>query len=354
MQRVVEWLGREKVEAAYLTDPISIAYLTGFRTDPGERLMALVVTPDRAVLVVPGLEKESAEAAARGVSVASWRDGEDPYALVLEAGAGVRRLGVEKASLSLAAAETVRERLGTTEMADVGPLIRRLRLTKSAAELDLLARAAALTDQVTEACLSGIAAGQTEIEIAARIDGLIAEAEAKRSFETIVQSGPNSALPHLRPQRRKLERGDLVLLDFGAAWQGYRGDTTRMAVVGQPVARQLEVHAVVLEAHDRAVDAIRPGVTAGAVDAAARGVIDAAALGEHFIHRVGHGLGLETHEDPSLDRGSVLPLQAGMVVTVEPGVYIPGWGGIRIEDDVVVEAGGARLLTAASRELRSV
>jgi len=144
-----------------------------------------------------------------------------------------------------------------------------------------------------------------------------------------------------------------VLLDFGAAWQGYRADTTRMAVVGEPDARQLEAHSVVLAAHDAALAAVRAGVAAGDVDEAARAVIREGGMGDRLIHRVGHGLGLEAHEDPSLDPGSGVLLEEGMVVTVEPGVYVPGWGGVRIEDDVVVEAGGGRLLTAASRELRT-
>src|SRR5439155_19190266 len=179
------------------------------------------------------------------------------------------------------------------------------------------------------------------------------EAGARLAFGTLVQSGPSSALPHGRPGDRRLQPGDLILLDFGAAWRGYRADTTRMAVVGEPDSRQLEVHAVVLAAHDAAVAAVRAGVTAGEVDEAARAVIRDAGMGDRFIHRVGHGLGLEAHEDPSLDPGSDTLLEEGMVVTIEPGVYLPGWGGVRIEDDVVVEAGGGRLLTAASRELRT-
>ena len=144
------------------------------------------------------------------------------------------------------------------------------------------------------------------------------------------------------------------MLDFGAAWQGYRADTTRMVVVGEPDARQSEVYSIVLAAHDAAVAAVRAGVAAGDVDEAARAVIREAGLADRFIHRVGHGLGLEAHEDPSLDPGSETVLEEGMVVTIEPGVYVPGWGGVRIEDDVVVEARSGRLLTAASRELRVV
>jgi Xaa-Pro aminopeptidase len=145
-----------------------------------------------------------------------------------------------------------------------------------------------------------------------------------------------------------------VLLDFGAAFEGYRADTTRMAVVGEPSARHKEIHSLVLAAHDAAIAAVRAGTTTGAVDSAARQVIEAAGMGEHFFHRVGHGLGIEAHEDPSLDPGSATVLEAGMVFTIEPGVYIPGWGGVRIEDDVVVERAGCRVLTKADRSLRVI
>jgi Xaa-Pro aminopeptidase/Xaa-Pro dipeptidase len=158
----------------------------------------------------------------------------------------------------------------------------------------------------------------------------------------------------MRPTGRKLSAGDLVLLDFGAAFDGYKADTTRMAVVGEPGEKDAEIHRLVLEAHDAAIAAVRAGTTTGAVDAAARRVIDAAGMGDRFFHRTGHGLGLEEHEDPSLDPGSSTVLEVGMVFTIEPGVYIPGWGGVRIEDDVVVEPSGCRLLTKADRSLRVI
>jgi len=169
-----------------------------------------------------------------------------------------------------------------------------------------------------------------------------------------VQSGPNSAEPHARPSTRRLAPGDFVLLDFGAAWQGYKAEITRTVFIGQPDDRQRAVYRAVLEAHDAALDRVRAGATAGDIDAAARAVITAAGFGEQFIHRVGHGLGLEGHEDPSLDPGSGTELEPGMVITIEPGVYVPGWGGVRIEDDVVVESGGGRSLTASDRALRVI
>jgi Xaa-Pro aminopeptidase len=196
--------------------------------------------------------------------------------------------------------------------------------------------------------------GQSELELAMRIGAAISARSAAPSFEPSVQSGANSAVPHHDPSGRKLEAGDLVLFDFGAAFEGYRGDLTRMAVVGAPTARQREIYAVVVRAHDAAIEAVRPGVTTGQVDAAAREVIEAAGFGPNFFHRVGHGLGLEVHEDPSLDPGSNTVLEPGMVFTIEPGIYLPGWGGVRIEDDVVVETGGCRVLSRAGRELHVV
>jgi len=345
---------RHDLEAAYVTRPVSIAYLTGFHANPHERLMALAVRHDGATLIVPALEHENATRSTNQATVVGWRDGEDPYALVRKAIDGSSRLGVEKEHLSVLAAETLREKAAVRELVDVAPELRRLRRLKSPDELKKLARAGVITDAVTEEVMQRLRAGQSELAVAVDIGASISAHDATPAFETLVQSGPNSAVPHHHPSARVLRAGDLVLLDFGAAVDGYRADTTRMAVVGEPAARQVEIHQLVLEAHDAAIHAIRPGVTTGEVDAAAREVIAAAGLGDRFFHRIGHGLGLEAHEDPSLDPGSDTMLEPGMVFTIEPGIYIPGWGGVRIEDDVVVEAAGCRVLTKADHHLRVV
>jgi Xaa-Pro dipeptidase len=350
------WMDGAGAARAVLTDPVSIAYLTGFASNPHERLMALVVDEGGAVLVVPALEEESAGAAASGVSIRAWRDGEDPWAAVaeaLDAGAGTSALAVETEHLSLARWERLRVLAPDARAVDAGAALRRLRARKNAGEIASLERAARVTDEVTSEALAAVRAGRTELDLASAIDHAIAAAGARLSFDTIVQSGPNSAQPHLRPGGRVLQADDLVLMDFGAAWGGYRADTTRTVVVGEPDARQAEIHALVLAAHDAAVAAVRPGATVGEVDEAARAVIRAGGEAERFNHRVGHGLGLEAHEDPSLDPGGSAVLEEGMVITIEPGIYIPGWGGVRIEDDVVVEAGGGRLLTRADRSLRA-
>ena len=348
------WMARQNLDAAYITRPVSIAYLTGVRAEPFERLMALAVKGDQATLILPAIERENAERAMSDADIMSWRDGDDPYRLVHQALRGVVRLGVEKEHLTLAAAETLRELVDPHEMLDAGPEIKRLRRTKSPIEVEELAHAAAITDAATMEILGRLRGGQSELEVAVALGAAIGSAGGTLAFETIVLSGPNSALPHGHPSGRRLEAGDIVLLDFGAAYNGYRADTTRVAVVGEPDERLREIHRIVLAAHHAAIAAVTAGATTGAVDSAAREVIDAAGLGDRFFHRVGHGLGLEAHEDPSLDPGSTTMLEVGMVFTVEPGVYIPGWGGIRIEDDVVVETDGCRLLTSADRSLRVV
>ena len=340
--------------ALYITNPLSIGYLTRFFANPHERLMALAIRPDGATLIVPALEAQKAEANAQGVRVVSWRDGEDAYALVGAQLSGMSDVGVEKEHLTLHAAELITSRAGVSELVDVGAEVRRLRLVKSAEEIEKLARAAAITDGAGEAVFAAMHAGQTEIQVAQMLASVIGDHGGALSFPPSVQSGPNSAMPHLEPSSRKLGAGDFVLLDFGATFEGYRADTTRMAVLGEPSARHREIHDVVLRGHDAAIAAVRAGATTGDVDAAARRVIDAAGYGDRFFHRVGHGIGLEVHEDPSLDPGSDRVLEPGMVFTVEPGVYIPGFGGVRIEDDVAVEEDGCRVLTRQDRALKVI
>jgi Xaa-Pro aminopeptidase len=340
--------------AAYITNPVSIAYLTGFFANPHERLMALAVRPRDAVLIVPELEHEKANKRASEVSVVGWRDGEDPYALVGEALAGLSDVAVEKEHITLHAAEVITTRTGASELVDIGREIRRMRLIKREDEVAKIARAAAITDAAGAKVFAQMRAGMSELDVAMLIGSAIGEQGGTLAFSSLVQSGPNSAMPHATPSSRKLAAGDYVLLDFGAAVDNYNADTTRMAVIGAPSAKHREIHDVVLRANQAAVAAVRAGVTTGDVDAAARAVIDVAGYGPQFFHRVGHGLGLEEHEDPSLDPGSSTVLEAGMVFTIEPGIYVEGFGGVRIEDDVVVEENGCRVLTRSDRSLKIV
>ena len=344
----------QEVDAAYVTNPVSIAYLTGFRAETQERLMALIVRIDSATLIVPAIEHERATRTATELGVVGWRDGEDPYAHVRESLRRDDSVAVEKDHLTIRAAEVLQTMTGGRGFGDVSGEIRGLRRVKNARELENLRRAAEMTDQVYEEVLRLIHVGQTELQVAASIASAVNAHGATPAFDSSVQFGANSAEPHHHPSSRALRAGDLVLLDFGAAYEGYNADTTRVAVVGAPSPQQRRVHELVLAAHDAAIAAVRAGVTAGAVDTAARSVIAMSEHADRFIHRTGHGLGLEVHEDPSLDPGSELVLESGMVATIEPGIYIEGWGGVRIEDDVVVEADGCRLLTRSDRSLRVI
>ena len=272
-------MANRHVGAAYLTHPVSIAYITGFHAEPFERLMALSVRPDGATLIVPAIERQKAATQVTGAEVVSWRDGEDPYVLVRTALGPSGEIAVEKDHLSLRAAEVITSRTGATELIDVGEEIRRLRLIKHEDEIEKLLRAAAITDAAGDEVFSRMRAGQTEVDVALMIGSVIGKLGGTLSFETLVQSGPNSALPHAKPSSRALAPGDFALLDFGAAFDGYKADTTRMAVVGEPSSKHLEIHNLVLEAHDAAIEAVRPGVTTGDIDSAARRVIEAGGYG---------------------------------------------------------------------------
>jgi len=231
------------------------------------------------------------------------------------------------------------------------------RVIKDADEVERLRRAAAGLSPVAEAAMAAVRPGVAEREVAGVIEAALRTAGYERpAFDTIVASGPNAALPHHRAGERKLSVGDVVVLDFGGVLDGYCSDLTRTVSVGAPSGDALRVHAAVLAAQRAAIDAVRPGVLASLVDAAARQVLDAKGLGEAFGHGTGHGLGLDVHEDPRVARATAdspsVPLEAGMVLTVEPGAYLAGWGGVRIEDDVLVTATGCETLTSVPRDLR--
>jgi Xaa-Pro aminopeptidase len=231
-------------------------------------------------------------------------------------------------------------------------LVETLRERKDENELAQIRDAVAAAERALALTLSGVRAGQTELEVAGALElALRQEGSDGFPFPSIVASGPNAALPHARPTGRRLEKGDFLLLDFGARVGGYCSDITRTFVVGEATAEQREVYDVVRLANERAVSAVRPGMTGRDADSVARGYIQDRGFGEFFGHSLGHGIGLEVHEAPRLARTAEGPLVEGAVVTVEPGIYRPGWGGVRIEDDVHLGAGGAQVLTRFTREL---
>jgi Xaa-Pro aminopeptidase len=326
-----------------------LEYLTGYSpVSAAERLMVLIVRPGQdPVLVLPAFEHTEAP-----VEVVRWSDGQDPYAAaaaLLEPG----RYAVSDSCWALHALgiQDAAPRAQLTSMTKALPLLRAI---KDADELAALAAAGAAVDAVFEAILTLPFAGRAEREVAADLDRLLREHDHERVDFTLVASGPNGANPHHDAADRVIEHGDLVILDFGGFVDGYGSDTTRTVSVGEPTTDQREVYEAVRAAQHLAVTAVAPGVPAQDVDAAARDHIEAAGYGDHFTHRTGHGIGLETHEQPYIVAGNTEPLQPGMCFSVEPGIYLPDRFGVRIEDIVTVTDTGVRRLNQSTHELQTV
>jgi Xaa-Pro aminopeptidase len=268
-----------------------------------------------------------------------------------------KRLGIEGGSVPVNRAAQLTTSLGSaTELVPTDTVVERLRIVKDAHEIEMLRCGAQLLGPVAEAILDDARPGLKEQELAAKIDWRIKSAGFERcSFETIVASGPNAALPHAHAGERVLREGDLVVLDFGGVYGGYCVDLTRTVALGEPDAEMARVYGAVLEAQRAAIAAVKPGVRAGDIDAAARRTLARHGLAEAFGHSTGHGLGVEIHETPRIGprreavgdepAPSDEAIEPGMVFTIEPGAYLPGWGGVRIEDDVLVTSDGVEVLT---------
>lgn len=339
-----------------------LRYLTGYEALPLERLTLLVLPADgEPVLVVPRLERPAAEAGLRvELPIVAWDETDDPYAIVAgRVGGGLGRAPRLAVSDRLWALHLLRLEavLPAAEFSPASVVLRRLRMRKDPDELRLLAAAAAAADRVVEAIVRGRLVGRTEAEVAREVrERLVAEGHETAEF-AIVASGPNAASPHHEASGRRIGSGEPIVLDIGGTLGGYGSDITRTIWVtgGDPGRGPDEtfrtIYRVVQEAQAAAVAAVRPGVPAEALDAVARSSIEAAGYGDAFVHRTGHGIGLEGHEDPYLVAGNPEPIEPGMVFSIEPGIYLEGRYGVRIEDIVVCGESGPTVLNGVSREL---
>lgn len=349
-------LAREAGMDAVIVGPgPDLAYLVGVEGDTIERLTALVIPAEGdPTVVVPRMELAKVRDTAVGalsLRTADWVDGENPYALVAAAIAGVlTRVGVSDALPALHVIP-IAERLGVAlELAT--PVLRESRMIKDAAEIAELRRAGAAIDAVHRRVPGMLRAGRTEREVAAEIAAAIVEEGHERADFVIVGSGPNGADPHHEVSDRVIGDGEIVVVDIGGPVPaGYNSDSTRTYVVGTPDPDAEERIAVLVRAQQAAVDAVRPGATAQDIDAAARVVLAEAGLGEAFLHRTGHGIGISVHEEPYIAPGNDLPVREGMAFSIEPGIYFPGRWGARIEDIVVVTADGCERLNVTPHAL---
>lgn len=347
-----ELFDNSEIDAILITNLVNVRYLCGFTGSAA----LLLVTPDQTVFVSDGRyrDQSAAEISAAGVTARIDIVGADPDSAIAEAvaAAGIERLGLEEQSVSWALQRRWQSELFSSgELVPTGGLVEDLRLVKDAAEAARIRSACAIADKALMDVRHRLAEKPTEIEFGLELDARMRQlGAADVSFETIVASGPNGAKPHHHPSRRQIIEGDLVVIDFGALVDGYHSDMTRTLAVGDIGPERQRMFDVVIESQQAGVDAVAHGVKAAAVDAACRAVIDDAGWGDAFLHGTGHGVGLDIHEDPRVSSRSTATLVAGHVVTVEPGVYLPDLGGVRIEDTLLVTEDGSDRLTRATKD----
>ncbi len=340
----------------------NLEYLTGLHFHLSERITVLFVPVEGGLrFVVPALERTKAEGLPFDTALHAWTDEDGPAAALGDAAAalslGGARLGVEGRRIRFLELDALARSGHAPSTIDADPVFASLRMRKSEAELSAMRQAIAIAEGAFEAIMPMIRVGVTEGEIASALFVEVMKGgSGAPPFMPIVAAGVNGANPHAAPGDTHLAAGDIVTIDWGATHSGYASDITRcIAVAGaDPDGRLLSAYTAVRDANAAGRAAARPGATGQDVDRATRAVIQAAGLGEYFIHRTGHGLGLETHEEPDMKEGSLVPLAPGMTFTIEPGVYIPDLGGMRVEDDVVITVDGAETLTTLSRELVTV
>ena len=334
-----------------------LAWLTGYRpTAITERLTMLVLVPGRdPTLVVPALEKPDAAGApgAPALVLREWADGSDPYRAVARLLPAEGTFGISDSAWAMHLLG-LRRVLPATEYLWLSACLPMLRAVKDTQEVARLSAAGAAADVAYGQILGAQFAGRRESAVAADLAALLRQFGHEQVDFTVVGSGPNGANPHHEAGDRVIQDGDAVVLDFGGLLDGYGSDTTRTVTVGDPPPLVRTVHEIVEEAQQTAFEAVGPGVPCEEIDRAARRVIELSGYGEYFIHRTGHGIGVTTHEPPYLVQGEHQPLVPGMCFSIEPGIYLPGKFGVRLEDIVTVTTTGARRLNTTSHALRSV
>ncbi|NIK80300.1 Xaa-Pro dipeptidase [Paenibacillus castaneae] len=354
MNSLYSYLDNNNLDAMLITSPKHVYYLTGFATDPHERFLGLLlVKGEEALLLLPALDYEAAQAASTVTNIYTHSDTDNAYEILSKLmPRSIHHLGVEKDDLSVHRFEAIHAAVGATTYVDIGFPLREMRAIKTPDEVKRMKRAARIVEDVLRSGVSKVKPGVTEIELVAELEYQMKKLGAQGpSFETMVLSGAKSALPHGTPDNRKVGEGELLLFDLGVYADGYASDITRTFAVGDISDEMKRIYDTVLDANLIAIEAIRPGVTFGSLDRAARESIERAGYGPYFNHRLGHGLGMDIHEYPSIHGRNEDLLLAGMVFTVEPGIYVPSVGGVRIEDDVLVTQDGVEVLTSFPKQL---
>ncbi|WP_404329530.1 M24 family metallopeptidase [Mesobacillus maritimus] len=360
IKRISSWLAENEVEVAFLTSPDNVFYLSGFLSDPHERLLGVAIFQDaEPFLICPSMEKDSAKHAGWSYEVIGYSDTDNPWDIVQKAITSrvstVHTVAIEKEHMNVERYEKLNGMFHRAKFISAEEKLRKLRLKKDPQELEKIREACALADYAIEVGVAEIAEGKTELDVLGAIEyALKKKGVLAMSFSTMVLTGKNAASPHGTPGDTKIKKGDLVLFDLGVVVDGYCSDITRTVAYQDINNEQEHIYQTVLKAQLEALKTIRPGVPCSEVDIAARNFISSAGYGEYFPHRLGHGLGISVHEYPSLTETNPLILEEGAVFTVEPGIYVPGLAGVRIEDDIAITKSGIEVLTKYPKELQII
>lgn len=352
VEAVAAALATESVDALIVTNLINVRYLCGFTGSNG----VVVVGPDRAVLLTDFRYMTQAAQQTHGVEIVqAGRDLDGSVAEVVRQIAPTGRVGFEAANVTVGRYETLARAMDGPTLVPTSGVIEARRLIKDADEAELLSRASRIADLAYDACADGIFAGRTERQVAWELEGIMrAAGAAGASFDIIVASGERGAMPHAVPAEVPVATNSLVTVDLGAEFEGYMSDCTRTFATGTPPDELIRAYDVCHEAQRRALAAVAPGITGADLDAIARDHIAAEGFGDNFGHGLGHGVGLDIHEAPTARPNSTQMLEPGMTITIEPGIYLPGIGGCRIEDLCVVTDDGFDLLTGFTKERLTV
>ena len=360
VSRLLQLAAQQHLAAVVIMPGPNLRYFSGLHFHLSERpAVALLPVEGQPTLICPAFEATKTTASPIPWQVFTYADGQDPLEAFQAASQALKldraQVGVEALKMRVLELRLLEKATRGVTFETADPLIAQLRMIKEADEVAAMRRAIVMTEQALDDVLGNVHAGLTEHYLANELTlALLRRGAEALAFEPLIQSGPNTALPHALPGERMIQAGDMLLLDFGVTVDGYNSDITRTFAVGDPGPELRKIYEVVKQANAAGRAAAKPGASGQDVDRAARQVIEAAGYGQYFTHRTGHGLGLEGHEPPYMVEGNTTPLEVGNTFTVEPGIYVPGLGGVRIEDDLLITPAGVESLTTYDRELRII
>ncbi|WP_102345294.1 M24 family metallopeptidase [Bacillus sp. Marseille-P3661] len=358
--KLMSWLKTEDISFSFITSTPNIYYLSQFYTTPHERIVGIgVFSNSEPFLICPKMEVDTAKESGWKHEIVGYSDIDNPWEFIQQAvkrrNIDVNAIAVEKGHLSIQRYEELLSHFPATAFTNVEPFLNQLRLIKDEKELSILRKAAELADFGVEVGVNAISEGKSELEIVATIEfELKKKGVQQMSFATMVLTGAKTASPHGTPDLTKIQSGDLVLFDLGVILDGYCSDITRTIAYQSISDKQHEIYDTVLKSQQAAIEICKPGEEIGRIDTTARSIIEKAGYGDYFTHRIGHGLGIDVHEFPSMNSTNTSKLQHGMTFTIEPGIYVPAVGGVRIEDDLYITKDGVEILTKYPKELQVI